>query len=157
MKRYGIAAALVICLLASWNSRASDSSQPSGQLDSSAVRESASDTPASPGTVATAAAASEATPSSLVFSSYEESSMCRDLHVVLAAAHTYRDLSTQSQNATFPVDGSAVKGIGVPIDLGNNWTLRPWINFGMPGCSQSGDTAKPLGRAMLGMSLSCSF
>ncbi len=157
MKRYGIAAALLACLLASWNCGASDSSRPSGQTNSSAVTGAASDMPASPALAVAATPASEMAASNLTSSFDRDYAAYHESRVTSAAAHAFENLSTPSQNLSFPVDGSASKGIGVPIDLGNNWTLRPWVGFGMPGVGESGYTPKLFGRAMLGMSLSCSF
>lgn len=157
MKRYGIAAALSACLLAAWNCGASEPSQPSAQSCPPTARGAVSGTLASSAVVAATTPASETVPFNPTLSPYQDCAVCRELYSTSAATHTFENLSPPSENNGIPVDRSALVGIGVPINLSKNCTLRPWISYGMPGGSENGDTAKPLGKAVFGMSLSYSF
>ncbi|MGO8704765.1 MAG: hypothetical protein ACLQVA_13200 [Candidatus Brocadiia bacterium] len=158
MKRYGVAAVLSACLLWSWNCGASEPGQPSAQSSPPTARWAFSGTPASAVVVAVAAPASETAPFDPVLGAYQDSAVCRELYATPAAAHPFENLLPPSENNSIPADRSVSPGIGLPIGLGKNWTVRPWINFGLStDGSESGDTVKSFSKARFGMSLSWAF
>lgn len=156
MRRYGIAAALSACLLWNWNCGASDPGQPSVRSSIPTVGRAASGVLASRAVIAAARRASDAAPLDPAFSPYQDFAARQELYATSAAIHTFENLSPP-ENSSASVDMSASAGVGVPIKLGKNWTLRPWMSFGTPVRSENRDTAKPLDHTMVGMSLSCSF
>ncbi|MGD0999402.1 MAG: hypothetical protein ABSA67_01775 [Candidatus Brocadiia bacterium] len=147
MKRYGIAVALAACLVSSWTCGASEPSQPPAPLCPPTASEVISGTPAS-----------ETAPFDPAFSASQDRAICRELNAISAATHPFENRLSPPENYSIPVDRGASPAIGVPIGLGKNWTVRPWINFALStDGSQNGDTVKSLGKAMYGMSLSWSF
>jgi hypothetical protein len=154
MKWYGIALALTACVLLSWTCGASEPSQPSRQSLAPTAKVALSGALASRAVAAAITPASKTLASNPTFSAYQDCAVCRDMCATSAATYTFENLLPPRNNG-LPVEGSASDGLGVPIDLGKNWTVRPAISFGTS--SESGEPAKPLSKATFSLSLSWSF